>query len=39
MYLSLPLQPSRNPKGTLYQCLDAFVDEEVIDQGDAWYVT
>jgi len=36
MYLSLPLPPSRGSQGTLYQCLDAFVGEEIMDRGNAW---
>lgn len=35
MYLSLPL-PSKPSKVTLDQCLDAFVQEEILDKGDAW---
>lgn len=36
MYLTLPLPSGRNSKASLYQCLDAFVGEEIMDKGDAW---
>jgi len=35
MYLSLPV-PSSRGSVTLYQCLDAFVKEEVMEKADAW---
>lgn len=35
MYLSLPIPSSRN-SANLYQCLDAFVKEEVMEKADAW---
>lgn len=36
MYLSLPLPSGRSTKTTLYQCLDAFVKEEVLEKSEAW---
>ncbi|CAO1616489.1 unnamed protein product [Sympodiomycopsis kandeliae] len=37
MYLSLPIPSGRSfSKVTLFQCLDAFVKEEVLDKADAW---
>lgn len=36
MYLSLPLPSGRSAKTTLYQCLDAFVKEEVLEKSEAW---
>lgn len=37
MYLSLPIPQGRSfSKVTLYQCLDSFVREEVMDKADAW---
>ena len=36
MYLSLPLPSGRTAKTTLYQCLDAFVKEEVLEKSEAW---
>ncbi|KAI0036203.1 hypothetical protein K488DRAFT_76118 [Vararia minispora EC-137] len=36
MYLSLPI-PSKISKVSLYQCLDAFVAEEVLEKSDAWF--
>lgn len=36
MYLTLPVPSARNSKASLYQCLDAFVGEEIMDKGDAW---
>lgn len=38
MYLSLPIPSGRGvTKATLFQCLDAFVKEEVMDKADAWF--
>lgn len=37
MYLSLPIPSGRGlSKVSLFQCLDAFVKEEVMDKADAW---
>lgn len=36
MYLSLPLPSGRSTRTTLYQCLDAFVKEEVLEKSEAW---
>ncbi|THH02988.1 hypothetical protein EW145_g6625 [Phellinidium pouzarii] len=36
MYLSLPIQHVRGSRATLGQCLDAFVQEEVMEKADAW---
>ncbi|CAO1618164.1 unnamed protein product [Parajaminaea phylloscopi] len=37
MYLSLPIPQGRGfSKVSLFQCLDAFVKEEVMDKADAW---
>lgn len=36
MYLSLPLPSGRSIKTTLYQCLDAFVKEEILEKSEAW---
>ncbi|KDQ61450.1 hypothetical protein JAAARDRAFT_30889 [Jaapia argillacea MUCL 33604] len=36
MYLTLPVPTGRNSKVTLNQCLDTFVQEEVMDHSDAW---
>ncbi|GJJ11320.1 hypothetical protein Clacol_005552 [Clathrus columnatus] len=36
MYLSLPLPTGRSATTTLYQCLDAFVKEEILEKSDAW---
>lgn len=39
MYLSLPIPSGRGySKVTLQQCLDSFVQEEVMEKTDAWYV-
>ena len=35
MYLSLPIPNSRG-KVSLHQCLDSFVQEEVMEKADAW---
>ncbi|KIJ55284.1 hypothetical protein M422DRAFT_23895 [Sphaerobolus stellatus SS14] len=35
MYLSLPI-PNGRGKASLYQCLDAFVKEEVLEKTEAW---
>lgn len=39
MYLSLPIPATGRGinRVTLFQCLDAFVREEVMDKADAWY--
>lgn len=37
MYLTLPI-PTKSSKVSLYQCLDAFVKEEVMEKSDAWFV-
>ncbi|OSX64490.1 hypothetical protein POSPLADRAFT_1065606 [Postia placenta MAD-698-R-SB12] len=36
MYLTLPIPIGRGSKVSLYQCLDAFVKEEVMEKSDAW---
>ncbi|KAI5123494.1 hypothetical protein M0805_008862 [Coniferiporia weirii] len=36
MYLSLPIQHVRGSRASLKQCLDAFVQEEVMEKADAW---
>ena len=37
MYLTLPIPTGRSSsKITLQQCIDAFVQEEVMDKSDAW---
>ncbi|KAH8110726.1 cysteine proteinase [Phellopilus nigrolimitatus] len=36
MYLTLPIPNLRGSKVTLQQCLDAFVQEEVMEKADAW---
>ena len=38
MYLSLPLPQTRH-RVSLQQCLDMFVQEEVMEKADAWYDT
>lgn len=38
MYLSMPLPQTRG-RATLQQCLDMFVQEEVMEKADAWFVT
>jgi len=39
MHLSLPLPDSRQvPRVPLQRCLDAFVQQEVMEKSDAWYV-
>lgn len=38
MYLSLPLPQTRH-RVSLQQCLDMFVQEEVMEKADAWYVS
>ncbi|CAD6890709.1 unnamed protein product [Tilletia controversa] len=38
MYLSLPLPSGRNySRVSLYDCLDAFVRQEVLEKADAWF--
>lgn len=37
MYLTLQIPSGKNSKATLQQCLDAFVQEEVMEKADAWY--
>ena len=38
MSLSLPVPSGRGvSQATLYQCMDAFVHEEVLDKGNAWH--
>ncbi|KAL9932875.1 hypothetical protein V8E36_008130 [Tilletia maclaganii] len=38
MYLSLPLPSGRSySRVSLYDCLDAFVRQEVLDKADAWF--
>ena len=37
MYLSLPIPAAReNTKVSLYECLEAFVREEIMEKTDAW---
>lgn len=39
MYLTLPIPTGRAmSRVSLYQCLDAFVKEEVMEKSDAWFV-
>jgi ubiquitin carboxyl-terminal hydrolase 8 len=35
MYLTLPI-PTKSSKVNLYQCLEAFVQAEVMEKSDAW---
>jgi ubiquitin carboxyl-terminal hydrolase 8 len=35
MYLTLPI-PTKSSKVSLYQCLDTFVQQEVMEKSDAW---
>ena len=38
MHLSLPIPSTKNSKVDIQQCLDAFVNPEVMEKADAWYV-
>jgi ubiquitin carboxyl-terminal hydrolase 8 len=38
MYLSLPIPSTKNSKTNIQHCLDAFVNTEVMEKAEAWYV-
>ena len=39
MYLTLPILTGwAMSRGPLYQCLDVFVKEEVMERSDAWFI-